>query len=54
MVLRLAELLVDTAAVEAMQLMTEYDRQPPFDSGSVAKADQQVMARALEYSKYRD
>ncbi|MDH4279536.1 MAG: DJ-1/PfpI family protein, partial [Acidimicrobiia bacterium] len=38
MALRLAELLVDTEAAKAMQLMIEYDPQPPFDAGSVAKA----------------
>lgn len=54
MALRLAELLVDAEAAKAMQLMIEYDPQPPFDAGSVAKASQQVMARALEYSKHRD
>lgn len=54
MALRLAELLVDTDAARAMQLIIEYDPQPPFDSGSVAKAGPDVMARALEYSKHRD
>jgi hypothetical protein len=33
-----------------MQLMIEYDPQPPFDSGSVAKSDEATMARAAEYS----
>ena len=54
MALRLAELLVDADAARAMQLIIEYDPQPPFDSGSVAKARPEVMDRALEYSKYRD
>ncbi len=54
MALRLAELLVDTDAAKAMQLLIEYDPQPPFDAGSVAKAGREVMDRAIEYSKTRD
>ncbi len=54
MALRLAELLVDADAARAMQLMIEYDPQPPFDSGSVAKAGAEVLARAEEYAKTRD
>ena len=46
MALRLAELLVDTDAAKAMQLMIEYDPHPPFDAGSVAKAGPEVMARS--------
>ena len=37
MALRLVELLVDRTAAEAAQLMIEYDPQPPFDCGSLAK-----------------
>ena len=37
MALRLVEMLVDRTAAEASQLMIEYDPQPPFDSGAVAK-----------------
>lgn len=51
MALRLAELLVDTTAAKAMQLMVEYDPQPPFDSGSLAKATQDVVARVAEYAQ---
>lgn len=51
MALRLAELLVDADAARAMQLMIEYDPQPPFDAGSVAKAGDGVMARVVEYRK---
>lgn len=54
MALRLAELLVDADAARAMQLMIEYDPQPPFDAGSVVKAGPQVMGRALQYSKDRN
>ncbi|MBS9534225.1 DJ-1/PfpI family protein [Mycobacterium sp. M1] len=49
MALRLVELLVDADAARAAQLMIEYDPQPPFDSGSPAKADAATKARALEY-----
>ena len=51
MALRLAELLVDQTAAKAMQLMIEYDPQPPFDCGSMAKAGDAVMERLIEYSK---
>ena len=59
MALRLTELLVDRTAAEAMQLMVEYDPQPPFDMGSVAKvrsaADgDAVMARVREYARLRE
>lgn len=50
MALRLSELLVDDVAAKAMQLMVEYDPQPPFDAGSVEKAGDAVMARLLSYS----
>lgn len=49
MALRLSELLVDTDAAKAMQLMVEYDPQPPFDAGSVDKAGEAVMTRLREY-----
>jgi len=54
MALRLVEVLVDATAAKACQLMIEYDPQPPFDAGSVAKAGEDVMARTLEYSARRD
>jgi transcriptional regulator GlxA family with amidase domain len=53
MALRLVELLVDRTAAEAAQLMIEYDPQPPFDSGSRAKASETVMARVEEYGALR-
>jgi transcriptional regulator GlxA family with amidase domain len=53
MALRLVELLVDRTAAEAAQLMIEYDPQPPFDTGSVAKADDTVMTRVMEYAQHR-
>ncbi len=53
MALRLVELLVDRTAAEAAQLMIEYDPQPPFDCGSVAKSSAAVMARVAEYARLR-
>ena len=53
MALRLSELLVDADAAKAMQLIIEYDPQPPFDAGSVAKAEASVLGRVAEYSKDR-
>jgi transcriptional regulator GlxA family with amidase domain len=53
MALRLVDLLVDDTAAQAAQLMIEYDPQPPFDSGSVAKSDDAVMTRVIEYAGER-
>jgi len=53
MALRLVELLADRTAARAAQLMIEYDPQPPFDCGSVAKADEVVMTRVIEYAALR-
>jgi transcriptional regulator GlxA family with amidase domain len=53
MALRLVELLVDDTAAQAAQLMTEYDPQPPFDCGSVAKSNDVVMTRVVEYAAER-
>lgn len=50
MALRLSELLVDDVAAKAMQLMIEYDPQPPFAAGNVAAAGNEVMARLVEYA----
>lgn len=49
MALRLSELLVDDIAAKAVQLMIEYDPQPPFDAGSVEKAGDDVMERLVSY-----
>lgn len=54
MALRLVELLVDRQAAEASQLMIEYDPQPPFHSGSLAKASDRIVELAREYSEQRD
>lgn len=53
MALRLVELLVDRLAAQAAQLLIEYDPQPPFDSGALAKADEATQARALEFIQSR-
>jgi len=53
MALRLSELLVDETAAKAMQLMIEYDPQPPFDSGSFAKSSDEVITRCAEYAALR-
>jgi transcriptional regulator GlxA family with amidase domain len=53
MALRLVELLADRTAAQAAQLMIEYDPQPPFDCGSVAKTDDTVMTRVIEYAALR-
>ncbi len=53
MALRLAALLVDETAARACQLMIEYDPQPPFDAGSVAKAGDDVMTRVIEYASVK-
>ncbi|MDZ7674922.1 MAG: DJ-1/PfpI family protein [Acidimicrobiales bacterium] len=50
MALRLSELLVDDVAAKAMQLMIEYDPQPPFDAGHPDRAGDEVMTRVIEYA----
>ena len=53
MALRLVELVVDRTAAQAAQLMIEYDPQPPFDCGSLAKADDVILTRVIEYAQLR-
>ncbi|HEY5098056.1 MAG TPA: DJ-1/PfpI family protein [Acidimicrobiales bacterium] len=53
MALRMVELLVDRTAGQAAQLMIEYDPEPPFDAGSVARADDVVVNRVIEYARRR-
>ncbi|HXQ90920.1 MAG TPA: DJ-1/PfpI family protein [Acidimicrobiales bacterium] len=53
MALRLVELLVDRTAAQAAQLMIEYDPQPPFDTGSLAKSGDTIRARVVEYAQRR-
>lgn len=54
MALRLAELLVDEVAAKAMQLMCEYDPQPPFDCGALAKCGPDVIERLRVYAALKD
>jgi transcriptional regulator GlxA family with amidase domain len=54
MALRLVELLVDRTAAEAMQLMIEYDPQPPFDAGALDKVGADVLQRVREFAASRD
>ena len=54
MALRLAALLVDDVAARAMQLMVEYDPQPPFDCGALHKADAAVFERTKAYAALKD
>ena len=53
MALRLVELLYDRTAAEASQLMIEYDPQPPFDAGALAKVGEGVVERVVEYASVR-
>lgn len=53
MALRLLELLVDRTAAQAAQLMIEYDPQPPFDCGALAKCDDEIVTRVAEYATSR-
>ncbi|MCW5748539.1 MAG: DJ-1/PfpI family protein, partial [Alphaproteobacteria bacterium] len=46
MALALAARLADTTTAAALQLAIEYDPQPPFDSGSPAKATPETLRRA--------
>ncbi|GAA2221752.1 DJ-1/PfpI family protein [Streptomyces amakusaensis] len=47
MAIQLTALLTDEATAQAIQLYTEYDPEPPFDTGSVAKAPAEVVELAL-------
>ena len=48
MAIALAALLTDDLTAQAVQLFTEYDPQPPFNTGSVSKASPEVVAKASE------
>ncbi|WP_024443249.1 MULTISPECIES: DJ-1/PfpI family protein [unclassified Mycobacterium] len=48
MALRLAELLADAETACAIQLLIEYDPQPPFDCGSLIKAGEDVRRRVAQ------
>ena len=53
MALRLVELLVGRGAAEASQLMIEYDPEPPFDAGDLAKASDATRELAVEFYRHR-
>ena len=48
MALHLAEQLTDATTAKALQLMIEYDPQPPYDAGALHKVDASVVARMQE------
>lgn len=48
MALTLVEHLSDPVTARAVQLWIEYDPAPPFDSGTLAKADEDVVSRAAQ------
>jgi hypothetical protein len=45
---------VNREAAQASQLMIEYDPQPPFQSGDLAKASDATQQLALEFYRHRD
>jgi transcriptional regulator GlxA family with amidase domain len=45
--LRLAALLADEQTARTLQLILEYDPEPPFDAGSPAKAGEEIVGRAM-------
>ncbi len=51
MALRLAEQLTDATTAKALQLMIEYDPQPPHDAGALQKVDPSVLARVQELAR---
>jgi transcriptional regulator GlxA family with amidase domain len=51
MALVLAERLTDATTSEAIQLVIEYDPQPPHDTGALAKAGPDVVRRAVELGR---
>lgn len=51
MALVLAERLSDRETAEAIQLVIEYDPQPPHDAGALAKATPDVVRRAVELGR---
>jgi len=53
MAIRLVELLVDRTAAQAAQLMIEYDPQPPFDCGALARCSDDIVHRTIEYAQLR-
>ncbi len=54
MALQLAERLTDANTAKALQLMIEYDPQPPHDAGALHKVDAAVLVRAQELAAIRN
>ena len=54
MALELAELLTDATTSKALQLLIEYDPQPPHDAGALHKVDASVLRRVQELSKNKN
>ncbi|MDH3623040.1 MAG: DJ-1/PfpI family protein [Myxococcales bacterium] len=54
MALELAERLTDANTAKALQLMIEYDPQPPYDAGALHKVDVAVLARVQELAALRN
>lgn len=53
MALIIAERLTDETTAKALQLMIEYDPQPPHDAGALHKVESAVLVRAQELAKER-
>lgn len=51
MALHLAEQLTDVTTAQALQLMIEYDPQPPHDAGALHKVDASVLLRVQELAR---
>lgn len=51
MALVLAERLTNPTTAKALQLMIEYDPQPPYDAGAIHKVDGSVLARVQELAR---
>jgi len=54
MALYLAEQVADTTTAKALQLMIEYDPQPPHDAGALHKVDAAVLARVQELAQLKN
>lgn len=54
MALALAEQLTDATTAQALQLMIEYDPQPPHDAGALTKVGPEVLARVQALAAHRN
>jgi putative intracellular protease/amidase len=54
MALLLAARLTDEVTAQALQLIIEYDPQPPFDAGAASKVGADVLARVKEIEALKD